>query len=253
MDRLKKWTLFLLPIITLLVLWEIVAQSGGFNKSLFPPPSEVFTSIGEMLDKGYLIGDAGYSIMRALVGFALGSFLGIVIAILTARSTFFNRAFMPLIQLLRPIPPLAFVALALVWFGLGEASKIFLVTWGVFFTVWINAYLGILKVDINYINAAKCLGASERTIVKEIVLPGALPLIIAGMRTGIGFAFLCLVAAEMAGAYIGLGYRVEFSHLIFRVDNMIVCIIALGILGASSDRIFAYAVEKLFPWYLGGR
>jgi ABC-type nitrate/sulfonate/bicarbonate transport system permease component len=252
-NSLSKRVLFLVPIVSFILIWEAFARFGPLNKSLFPPLSTVLLSVEEMIERGYLVADAGYSIMRALVGFTLGSLFGIVIGILTGRLSSFNRALMPLIQLLRPVPPIAFVALALVWFGLGESSKIFLVTWGVFFPVWINTYIGVTRVEEHYINAAKCLGANERTIVREIVLPAALPLIIAGMRTGIALAFLSLVAAEMAGAFVGLGFRVEFSHMVFRVDHMIVCIIALGILGASSDRIFAHIVEKLFPWYMSGR
>jgi len=253
MDGIKKVSMFTAPIAGLVLLWEALARSGLFNINLFPPPSVVFLSTKELILNGYLIRDIGYSVMRALAGFGLGSFLGIGIGILTGRLKLFNRALMPLIQLLRPIPPIAFVALALVWFGLGEPSKIFLVTWGVFFPVWINTYLGVTKVDPTYLNAAKCLGAKESTIVREIVIPATLPLIIAGMRVGVAIAFLNLVAAEMAGAYVGLGFRVEFSHMIFRVDHMIVCIIFLGILGACSDKGFAWLVEKLFPWYAGGQ
>lgn len=253
MDRLKNGCMFAAPIMGLILLWEALARSSLFNINLFPPPSTVFLSTKELILNGDLVRDIGYSVMRALAGFALGSFLAISIGILTGRLKFFNRTLMPLIQLLRPIPPIAFVALALVWFGLGESSKIFLVTWGVFFPVWINTYLGITMIDSTYLNAAKCLGANERTIVREIVIPGALPLIIAGMRVGVAIAFLNLVAAEMAGAYVGLGFRVGYCHMIFCVDQMIVCIIFLGILGASSDRGFAWAVEKLFPWYLAGR
>ena len=124
--------------------------------------------------------------------------------------------------------------------------------WGVFFPVWINTYLGVTSVESTYIWAGKSLGASDRRIMLEVVLPGALPLIVAGMRVGVALAFLNLVAAEMAGAYVGLGYRVGASHMVFRIDQMITGIIGLGALGAASDRVFAVLIKFFVPWY-GGR
>jgi NitT/TauT family transport system permease protein/sulfonate transport system permease protein len=128
-------------------------------------------------------------------------------------------------------------------------SKYFLVFWGVFFPVWINAHLGVASVEQRYLWAASSLGAKDWRLMWEVVLPASLPLIIAGMRVGIGLAFLNLVAAEMSGASAGLGYRVSASHLVFRSDKMIAALVALGVLGAASDGAFRFLAGKVAPWY----
>ncbi len=253
MTKLSKAIQFLTPVVLFILGWEAISRSGLINIQLFPPPTEVFKALIGLVASGDLLNDIAWSVMRALAGFGLGAFLGILMGVLTGRIPFFNRFFTPLIQVFRPIPSIAFVPLAIVWFGLGEASKVFLVTWGVFFPVWINTFLGVTGVENTYFWAARSLGASDRRIMIEVLLPAALPLIVAGMRVGVALAFLNLVAAEMAGAYVGLGFRVESSHMVFRVDQMIVGIIGLGVLGATSDRGFAYIIKVLIPWYQARR
>jgi len=131
-------------------------------------------------------------------------------------------------------------------------SKYFLVFWGVFFPVWVNSHLGVASVEQRYLWAARSLGAKDWRLIWEVVLPASLPFIIAGMRVGIGLAFLNLVAAEMSGASAGLGYRVSASHLVFRSDKMIAALVTLGILGAISDGAFRYLAGKVAPWYKHG-
>jgi ABC-type nitrate/sulfonate/bicarbonate transport system permease component len=249
MARLVRFLQFLTPVIIFVLAWEAFSRSGYINRELFPPPSTVSVALTDLIRTGEYLDDIKWSVLRAVLGFALGAFLGILIGVLTGRIPFVNRSLTPLIQIFRPIPSIAFVPLAIVWFGLGEQSKIFLVMWGVFFPVWINTFLGVTSVENTYIWAAKSLGAPDRRIMIEVVLPAALPLIVAGMRVGVALAFLNLVAAEMAGAYVGLGYRVGASHMVFRIDQMITGIIGLGVLGALSDRVFAYLVKRFVPWY----
>lgn len=249
MQKISKGVQFVVPIIVFILAWEAFSRSGTVNIKLFPPPSEVVKGMIELALSGDLTRDIAWSIMRAISGFGLGAFLGIVAGVFTGRIPFIRRILVPLIQVFRPIPSIAFVPLAIVWFGLGEFSKIFLVMWGVFFPVWINTFLGVTGVESTYFWAAESLGASRRRMIIEVLVPAALPLIVAGMRVGVALAFLNLVAAEMAGAYGGLGFRVEFSHMVFRVDQMIVGIIFLGVLGATSDRLFVYIIKTLIPWY----
>lgn len=202
-----------------------------------------------MAADGRLIKDSLASVSRALAGFAFGSVIAILCGLLTGRSERIRKSLGKIISVLRPVPAISIVPLVIVWFGLGELSKVFTVFWGVFFPVWVNTHVGVGSVNIEHAWAAQSLGAKRGTVLFEVVLPGAATSIFAGMRAGISLAFICLVAAEMAGASSGLGFRVTISHLTFRVDEMIAAIAALGLLGALADKCFMLVVHKLFPWY----
>lgn len=238
-----------LTVPTFILIWEIISRSGVYSINLFPPPSEVFRELIAMLFSGELISDSLLSLQRVIVGFAVGSGLGILFGILTGRIKMLDRTLGQLIQIFRPIPAIAFVPFAIIWFGLGESSKYFLIAWAVFFVIWLNSYLGVSNVNISLIWAAKSLGATNKQILYEVVLPHAVPFIIAGARAGIAIAFVALVAAEMAGAYGGIGYRISASYLVFRIDKMIVGLIMLGILGAGVDALFSKIIKKIIPWY----
>jgi len=247
--RLKKLLSLGSPILAFLFLWEVLSRSGVYNINLFPPPTLVAKALYEMILSGELLRDAFVSLSRVIIGYCGGAFLGISVGVLTGRTKFFQTALVPLIQLFRPIPPISYVPLAILWFGLGEVSKYFLVFIGVFFPIWINTHLGVAQVSIDYIWAARSLGANDRKLLFEVILPASLPFLIAGMRTSIAIAFYCLVAAEIAGAFSGLAFRVSVSHLIFRVDKMMGGLVVLGILSAIADKSFTMLINKLFPWY----
>lgn len=238
-----------LTIPAFLLVWQFASATGIFNPALLPPPLEVARAFAGMTVSGELPRDVLVSLKRVIVGFILGSASGVLIGVLTGRSRFLANTFGQIIQILRPIPAVAVVPLAIVWFGIGEMSKYFLVYWGVFFPVWINTHLGVSNVEERYVWAAMSLGARKSRILYEVVIPSAAPIIVAGMRTGIAIAFVCLVAAEMSGAFGGVGYRIYASHMVFRVDKMLVGIISLGVLGAIADKSFTLMIAKLIPWY----
>ena len=243
----RDLTNVLLTVIALLALWEVMARLRIYDVSFFPPPSAVANTFFSSVESGELISDTWVSIKRALVGFLAGSCIGAGAGILTGRLRILDLTIGQVIRLLRSIPSIALVPLAIVWFGLGETSKYLLVFWGVFFPVWVNSHIGAAQVDQTFIWAARSLGASTGRLLYEVILPAATPHVIAGMRTGIATAFVVLMAAEMAGAFGGLGYRIYVSHLVFRVDKMVVAIVVLGVIGAVTDVIFA-AIVSLIPW-----
>jgi ABC-type nitrate/sulfonate/bicarbonate transport system permease component len=247
--RTPRLLVILLPGLFFLILWEGLARSGLFNINLFPPPSTCLNALIASVVTWEFWRDLLYSSQRIVLGYAIGVSLGITAGVCTGRKPIYDITFGQILQFLRPVPPVAIVPLAILWFGLGESSKYFLVAWGSFFPVWINTHLGVSRVDRTYIWAARSLGALDRQILREVVLPAALPMIIAGMRTSIAIAFICVFVAEMAGAYEGIGFRISLSHLVFRADRMIALLAVLGGLGAATDWGFTYLVEKLFPWY----
>lgn len=235
-------------ILLFLFVWEMAARLRLLDPNFVPPPTVVVAEAISMVQTRMLVQDLAASLKRSLGGFALGSLIGIAMGLLTGRVQLLRQLFEPIIQLFRPIPSIAFVPLAILWFGLGESPKLFLITYGVFFPVWLNTHVGVGAVDINYIRAAKCLGAKDRQLFLEVVLPAALPFVVAGLRLGIAVSFIVLVAAEMTGASAGLGFRIEESHLIFRADRMLVGLLMLGILGATADAIFNFVSSKLLFW-----
>lgn len=249
MTMFQKTTIGIITLSGFLLLWEMISVSGFVNASLFPPPELVAQAAWEMAGNGELAADTLASLVRLFFGFLLGMLFGIAAGILTGMSNIFEESAGKLMHFFRFIPPLALVPLAIIWLGIGETSKIGLIMWAAFFPVWIATFSGIANVNRKHVLAAKNLGASRSRILSEVVLPSAAPFITAGSRISLGIAFSVLVAAEMAGAFAGLGFRIALSHLVFRVDKMIVGIIVLGILGLTADRIFVCATRKLMPWH----
>jgi len=238
----------IVPFVIIIILWEILASAGFLNSSLFPSPTSVLHSFVEMVSSSELFIDLSYTLGRTFIGFVLGSIIGIVLGVLTARINIVRRLIEPIIQVCRPIPPIAIVPLAVVWLGLSEFSKITIIVWGVFFPVWINTHLGVAAVENSLIWAARSLGVSEKRLLFFVIIPASLRLIIAGMRVAIAIAFICVVVSEMMGATAGIGYRINTSYLVFRVDRMIVGLLVLGALGALADWSFVKFINRIFPW-----
>ena len=237
-------------VIIFLIIWEVAPRIvPGVNIQMFPPPSGIVGTLWELVSNGELAQHAWSSLKRAAMGFVIGSTAGILAGLITGRLESARDLTDPVLHSLRSIPSIAFVPLAIVWFGLGETPKVALITWGTFFPVWVNTFIGVRDVPIIYVRSAASLGAGTRGIMFQVVLPAALPFIIAGLRQATAVAFVVLVAAELVGASSGLGYLISFSHLVFRVDMMFVGLMALGALGFLADSLFAAALYKIFPWY----
>jgi ABC-type nitrate/sulfonate/bicarbonate transport system permease component len=247
-DMFKGIGRLLLAGISFLALWECAARLGIYNTIFLPQPTQCLGTLSIMIKSGELATDIGLSLQRAIIGFLAGSAFGTVVGLLTGRLKIFDYTFGQLIRLIRSIPSISLVPLVILWFGLGEFPKYVIVFWGVFFPVWINTHVGASHVSQEVIWAARSLGARKINLLYQVILPSSFPFIMAGMRAGIAIAFVVLVAAEMTGAFGGLGYRIYASHLVFRVDKMVVCIATLGAIGAIADIVFA-ALLRAIPWH----
>ena len=246
----RRLLLNVLGVVIFLIVWEVAPRVvPGVNIQMFPPPSGITGTLWELVSSGELAQHTWSSLKRAILGFVIGSTAGILAGLITGRFESARDMSDPVLHSLRSIPSIAFVPLAIVWFGLGEAPKVALITWGTFFPVWVNTFIGVRDVPIIYVRSAASLGAQTSGIMLQVVLPAALPFIIAGLRQATAVAFVVLVAAELVGASSGLGYLISFSHLVFRVDMMFVGLMALGALGFLADALFAAALYKIFPWY----
>jgi len=231
-----------------LTLWQGLSISGWVNQTLFPSPLLVLASLAHHAMSGQLWRDLWASGSRVTIGYGLGAAAGILAGVLTGRNRLAGNLLVPVFQMLRPIPPVALVPIVILWFGLSETGKWFLVVWGVFFAVWISAHLGVQRVDPVLLRAAACLGARPSAVLVHVVLPAALPTTFVGLRTAIGISFFTLVAAELAGAFAGIAYRIELSHQNMQTAEMMAGLVALGLLSALADKGFGLLARRLVRW-----
>tara|TARA_R110001606_G_scaffold1937_10_gene7735 strand:- start:933 stop:1688 length:756 start_codon:yes stop_codon:yes gene_type:complete len=232
----------------LLMIWEVTSRSGVVNAVLFPPPSLVALAGLEYLRSGLMVQDLMWSLSRVAVGFVVGGVAGSLVGVLTGSSQLVSAALSPIFQMLRPIPPIAFVPIVIVWFGLSETGKWFLVFWGVFFTVWLSAHLGVQRIDETLLRAARCLGTPRRRMLLDVLMPASLPYIFMGLRTAISVSFYTLVAAELAGAFAGIAYRLDVTQQNMQIDRMMFGLILLGLISAITDRIFGWLTQRVVRW-----
>jgi NitT/TauT family transport system permease protein len=242
---------FLNPVFSLVIVlavWAAVSASHVFPEAIFPTPQSVVVAAVDLYRDGTLFSDLKDSLGRACVGFLIGTSLGVTIGLLTGRTQFLRALLNPFLTILRPIPAIALVPVAIVWFGIGEGSKYFVISYTVFLTVWFNTHQGMSYVPDIYIRASRSLGASRIREFFGVVIPAAAPHIVSGIRLGVALAFLSLVAAELTGASSGIGYRLQEARQYIRTDQMFALLIELGVLGALIDMGFGKLGQRLVHW-----
>ena len=231
--RLKNFGLLAI----VLLLWQ-VASTYVLDKTtavLLPPPSAIARAGWEMIQTGELFAHLRDSLGREIVAFIWAT-SAIPLAIAMGWSKTINNQVDPLIEVLRPVPPLAWIPLSILWFGIGDVQNQFIIFLGMFFPILLNTIAGVKNIEPNIIRAAQCLGASEPRILRRIVLRAALPQIITGIRVGLGVGWMALVAAELVGANSGLGFLINDARTLLRTDIVIVGMITIGIVGLVIDR-----------------
>ena len=230
--------------ISLAVLaWAVFAHYFAIP-DLVPSPLATFDTGAELLRSGALLDHVAISLERVLVGYAAGCILGIAIGTLMGRIPLVAQFADPLLQLMRPISPVALVPLSIIWFGIGDLSRYFIIFYGVVIIMIMNTAAGVAATPNIRLNAAKCLGARPVQIFLRVVLPSAVPYVLTGMRVALGFAFMGIVAAEMIAAQSGIGYLIMQSRTLLRTDIMFVGLVTLGVLGAIIDGCFKLAIDR---------
>jgi len=235
-------------LVAIIVVWQLASSMAIVNPVLFPSPAKVWFAAVDMFASGVFQKDMLVSLRRAATGFLLGATLGVALGLLTSRVKLFSIGLGAVFNLLRPIPAIALVPIAVVWFGIGEESKYFVIAYTVFLAVWLNTHHGMEHVPETYIRAARSLGASRSLEFLQVVVPASAPHIFAGLRFGAALAFLSLVAAELTGASSGIGYRLDEARQYILVDRMFVGLIELGVLGALLDALFVWIGRRLVHW-----
>lgn len=245
---LRAWGLLALPVVAFLLVWETISRIGIVNSLLFPPPTQVWRAFCEWFSSNEFWRDVKASYARMLLGFLVGGTIGTTLGMLTGRSRVANTFLVPLIQLLRPLPPVAIIPLVIVWLGIGDSAKIFSIAFAVFFPVWVNTHLGAAAIPPAYVWSAKLLSKSRMRTTCRVLFPAAFPSIFAGLRVSISVAFVMVYVSEIAGASAGIGYQISVCHLAYRIDKMIAALAILAGAGALADFLFTAGVKLVFPW-----
>lgn len=237
----------ILPIL-LLVIWQILTQNRWVNTSILPEPLQIWNTLVIMLEDGTLFRHLLASLLRVSQGFLIGGIAGALLGIFIGNSKRLEKYTVAVIGMLRPIPAIAFVPLLIVWFGIGEESKISVIVIGSFWPVLINTIYGIHSVDKKLIEVGKILRKNKLIVLKKIILPSALPVIFTGFRLGIGSAWTCVVTSEMIAASRGVGYIITYARELSKPPLMFVGIISIGLFGLIIDTIILRIQRKLFSW-----
>jgi ABC-type nitrate/sulfonate/bicarbonate transport system permease component len=243
-----------LPVLLLLCLWQGLCFLGTVPNYVLPSPIEIMEGLGALLITGMppghlLHNHVLYSLYRVGWGFSMACALGIPLGLLMGWFPWFHRAFSPIVEVVRPIPPLAWIPIAIVWLGIGIRSAAFIIFLGAFFPVLLNTASGVLSVSPILIDAAKTLNTTQKDIFLKVLLPGSLPSIFVGMRVGMGVAWMTLVAAEFSGVKdgYGLGFMIMTARDIQKPDQILAGMLVIGMIGFIIDWLIRAWESKIRP------
>jgi sulfonate transport system permease protein len=235
---------WVLPLV-LLLAWQIASASGWLSNRVFPSPEGVVSAFWQLCVSGELWNSLAISCWRALLGFAIGGGLGLVLGLISGLSRTGERLLDSSIQMLRNVPHLALIPLVILWFGIDETAKIFLVALGTMFPIYINTWHGIRNIDRGLLEMARSYGLSGFSLFSQVILPGALPSIMVGVRFALGLMWLTLIVAETISASAGIGYLAMNAREFLQTDVVVVAIILYALLGKLAD-ISARLLERVW-------
>lgn len=251
MNNRKQIHAYLIPLGAILfftALWYLASINDFLTNSVFPTTNEFWGGVKELNDRGYLFTDLWVSMKILFPGFILGVFFGAIIGIITGRSLLIYQTIGTYFHIWRALPAVALIPVYIQFFGVTMLSKIVIIGLGVFFPVWINAHEGSSQLPKNLIDLSKSLGLSKSFYFFRLVFPNTLPFIIAGIRSSIAIAYIMLFVSEWIGATSGIGYRMNFAHIINRMDFLFVGLLQLGLLAFITDALFNKLIMWRFPW-----
>jgi len=247
-----RWRLRLLPwaVPTLIVAaWEYTARTGLLPTRILPEPLAVLLAAWHLLQTGELISNLRVSAGRAFAGLIVGGGLGLVLGLLTGLSVRAQTALDTTLQMLRNVPPLAMIPLVILWFGIDEGAKLFLVALGVFFPLYLNTFHGIRSVDRGLIEMARSYGLEGWSLYRDVILPGALPSILVGLRYSLGLMWVLLIVAETISASSGIGYMTMNAREFLQTDVVLVGILMYALLGKLADVATRHLERVCLRWH----
>lgn len=243
--RVSYNVLSVLSVIAGIVIWWGLSLLKGVG---LPSPAQVAADFVALISDGTLLPNIGASLMRVLIGFAVGSGLAIPLGFLMGWYAPVRAVLEPWTQFFRMIPPLAIIPLAIVLMGIGEVPKIFVITLAAFLVAIVATFQGVVNVDKTLINAGRVLGARDLTIFRRIAVPASIPFIMVGLRQGLGASWATLVAAELIAAQLGLGFMMQQAQIYYDLPTIFVGLVTIGILGLIMDQILLWTDKHLTSW-----
>lgn len=249
---MRNWKILLpvlLPIL-ILILWYLSAIRGWIAPYVVPPPQRVIETFVDFLQDGTLFNDTWASLKRMLQGYFWAIVAGVTLGILMGISVISDKLLSSTLNAIRVIPPLAWIPLIILWFGIGEISKIVIIFKSAFFPILLNVIQGIESVPKGYLEVSKLLGVSRPKTLFKVILPAALPNIFVGLRLGLGASWMAVVAAELIASTSGLGYRLTEGRELSHPDVVLVGMIMIGVIGLLMDVIISKIQQKVLSWHV---
>jgi sulfonate transport system permease protein len=246
------WHAALLPWVVpaaLVVAWQIAAQSGWLSSRVLPAPLQIGESLWRLGGSGELWQHLGTSLYRAASGFIVGGAIGLALGFLTGMSRIAESLLDTSVQMIRNVPHLALTPLAILWFGIGEEAKLFLIALGVMFPVYLNTFHGIRSVDRQLIEMGRTYGLGRWGLFREVILPGALPSVLVGVRFSLGVMWLTLIVAETIAASSGIGYMAMNAREFLQTDVVLVAILLYALLGKLADALAKGLERRWLRWH----
>ncbi|WMS40890.1 ABC transporter permease [Acuticoccus sp. MNP-M23] len=237
-----------LVFLVLLAVWELGSRTGVISNIALPAPSEALKALGDLIETGMLWRHLEASLSRLAIGWTVGTFAGVTLGLLIGLFSVVRAGVAPLVSALFPIPKIALLPLFIIWFGIGEGSKVATIMFGTFFPTVIATYSGVDGVDRTLIRMGQSFGLSWVSIVRKIILPGALPAILSGARISASIAIILLVAAEMIGAEYGIGAYILMAGSLFALDQLIAGVAMLSVIGLCVSWLIGRAERRLLAW-----
>lgn len=236
-------------LFVLIAAWQYASTQllDDTTRNLLPAPSAVLAAAWQLIMSGDLLHNLVDSVRRELVAFVWAC-AAIPLGIAMSWWPLVEEQVDPIVEILRPVPPLAWIPLSILWFGIGNTQNEFIIFLGIFFPILLNTINGVKGIEPNLIRAARCLGASEASILTSVVFRAALPQILTGVRIGLGVGWMALVAAELVGAISGLGFMINDARSVLRTDSIIVGMATIGLVGLAMDSALRLLMRRLLPW-----
>jgi NitT/TauT family transport system permease protein len=250
--KIQRYVVRIASLVLFIGLWQLASTSrlhlGIVTFANVPAPSESLAAFIALVQSGKLVPHLVSSLLRVFTGFAIAALTGIILGLAIARSKFFEDVLLPPLEILRPIPAVAWIPLAILMFPSSETSMIFITFTGALFPILLNTMHGVESVDPRLVFSARSLGAGRRAILIEVIVPAALPSIVTGLAIGMGTAWFCLVTAEMISGQFGIGYYTWESYTLQNYPDIIVGMLLIGALGMASSVLVRKIGAVLTPW-----
>jgi len=249
MNKLKNRLVFILKYFALSVIiisiWEYASLSGRIPPYVLPSPSGIVTLFIKYMLDGSLIEHILASIRRVLTGFTIAAIVALILGVLISLSKNFDVFTRLILQVLKPIPPIAWIPIAIIWLGIAESSKIYIIFIGAVFPILLNTVDGIKNIDGRFWEVSRTFEVSHAKFVKKVIIPGALPQILTGLKIGLGNAWICVVAAEMIAATKGIGYMLMDGRSLAQPGKVVLAMLIVGIIGKLMEDVLRFVEQKV--------